>query len=125
MSRDYKQYLEDILEAIQKIDTYVKDVEFEQFADDSMRREAVFFNLQIIGEAVKHIPDALREAYPAVEWRKIAGLRDIMAHAYFSINLEIVWDVVENKLTEFSTHIAAILDHNLPPAESDKADNPH
>ncbi len=67
---------------------------------DERTYDAVVRNLQIIGEAVKQIPPEVREQYPAIEWRKIAGLRDILAHAYFSLENETLWDIVQNKVPE-------------------------
>lgn len=72
MFRDYRLYLEDILEAIQKIQQYVAGVSFEEFTKDSMRVDAVLRNLEIVGEAVKKIPDNVRDRQPAVEWCKTA-----------------------------------------------------
>jgi len=72
----------------------------ESFAQDTMRIDAVVRNLEIIGEAAKMIPESIRVEYPNIEWRKIAGLRDILAHHYFEVDLDIVWDVVQNKLPE-------------------------
>ena len=57
-------------------------------------------NLEVIGEAAKMIPEAIRVEYPNIEWKKIAGLRDILAHHYFEVDLDIVWDIVQNKLPE-------------------------
>jgi uncharacterized protein with HEPN domain len=109
MLRDYRLYLEDILEAIQKIDSYLHSISFEQFNQDNMRIDAVVRNLEIIGEATKHIPPAMREKYSEMEWRKIAGMRDVMAHGYFAVNLHIVWDVVQNKLPEWRDYTTKIL----------------
>ncbi len=100
MSRDYKQYLDDILEAAQRIQDYLQGVSRQQLETDRLRRDAIVYNLQIIGEAVKQIPPEVREKYPNIEWRRIAGLRDIIAHEYFSVNLNIIWDIVQNKLAE-------------------------
>ncbi len=63
-----------------------------------MRFDAVIRNLEIIGEAVKQVPQSVRENQPNIEWRKIAGLRDILIHKYFDLNKEIIWDVVQSKL---------------------------
>jgi uncharacterized protein with HEPN domain len=62
--------------------------------------------LQIIGEAVKKVPAELRDRYPQIEWRKIAGLRDAIAHAYFSIDNEIIWNIVETKLIDLRDCVA-------------------
>jgi len=100
MPRDFEVYLEDILQAIAKIRTYVAGATRQSFAQDNMRIDAVVRNLEVIGEAAKMIPEAIRVEYPNIEWKKIAGLRDILAHHYFEVDLDIVWDIVQNKLPE-------------------------
>ena len=74
-----------------------------------MRNQAVLYNLQIIGETVKKIPDNIRDQYSAVEWRKIAGLRDTIAHHYFGVDLGIIWDIVINKLPGLRAQIESTL----------------
>ena len=81
----------------------------EDFVADERTYDAVVRNLQIIGEAVKQIPPEVRDRYPAVEWRKIAGLRDILAHAYFSLENETLWDIVQNKVSELLEQMQHIL----------------
>jgi uncharacterized protein with HEPN domain len=98
MSRDLRLYLTDILIAGEKILRYTEGMNFENFVADDRTFDAVIRNLQVIGEAVKNVPDDVREINPEIEWRKIAGLRDILAHAYFQIEDEIIWDVVQNKV---------------------------
>lgn len=98
MPRDYKIYLNDLLEAIGKIEHYTHGLTYRQFIDDTKTTDAVIRNLEIIGEAIKHIPESVRDRRPDVEWKKIAGLRDLLVHAYFGVDLEIVWDVLTNKL---------------------------
>ena len=105
MSRDYKVYLEDILEAIDKIRTYTVGMSAGTFAADSKTLDAVLRNLEVIGEAVKRVPDEVRSQHQQVEWKKIAGLRDILIHQYFGIDAEIIWDVVQNKLPELERQI--------------------
>ena len=109
MSRDSDLYLEDILEAIERIQGYVQDVTREDFETDQMRIDAVIRNLEVIGEAVKQVPDSVREKYPSIEWRKIAGLRDVLIHKYFEVNLEIVWSVVQSNISILKIEIQQIL----------------
>jgi uncharacterized protein with HEPN domain len=98
MPRDFEIYLEDIRQAIAKIQSYQAGLTREAFAQDPKCVDAVIRNLEIIGEAAKMIPDSIRVKYVNVEWKKIAGLRDILAHQYFDIDLDIVWDIIRNKL---------------------------
>ena len=98
MSRSLQLYLEDICTSCAKVQRYTLNMSLEDFVADERTYDAVVRNLQIIGEAVKQIPPEVRDQYPAVEWRKIAGLRDILAHAYFSLENETLWDIVQNKV---------------------------
>ena len=110
MSRDILVYLDDIQASCKKVLRYTEGMNHEMFVQDDRTYDAVVRNLEIIGEAVKHIPEDVRQRYPVVEWRKIAGLRDVVAHIYFGINDEIVWDVVENKIPQLLEQISRILE---------------
>ena len=109
MPRDSKTFISDILEAIQRVEEYTGSLSIDNFAESKLHQDAVIRNLEIIDEAVKRLPGNLRNKYPDVEWKKIAGLRDILIHAYFGIDVEIVWDVVQNKLPEFKEQMNLIL----------------
>jgi uncharacterized protein with HEPN domain len=109
MPRDYEIYLEDIRDAIDKVKRYTEGLSLEAFENDDKTIDAVVRNLEIVGEAVKMIPDAIRLAHPNIEWKKIAGLRDILAHQYFGIDIEIIWDILQNKLPALEKEIKEIL----------------
>ena len=98
MPRDSGQYLQDILEAIGRIHSYVAGMDEDSFVRDTRTQDAVLRNLGVIGEAVTRLPDTIDSSAPDVEWRKIRALRNILVHEYFGINLPIVWDVVQHKL---------------------------
>ncbi|MBU1006961.1 MAG: DUF86 domain-containing protein [Candidatus Omnitrophica bacterium] len=107
--RDYKLYLEDILQAIQKIEKYTKGLDADKLKKEDLIIDGIVRNLEIIGEAVKNIPQDIKNENLDVEWKKIAGLRDILAHEYFGIDLEILWDIVKNKLPELKIKISNLL----------------
>ena len=102
MSRDYCLYLDDIIEAIRRIKEFTDNMDFNTFQEDLKTQDAVVRNLEIIGEASGRLPEEVRKSAPRIEWRKIIGIRIILAHEYFSISLPIVWDVVQNKLDELA-----------------------
>ena len=98
MPRDYKQQLDDILQAIAFIREYVNNMGYEAFEADRKTQDAVIRNLEIIGEAARTIPDEVKDKAAELEWYKIIALRNILIHEYFGVNLKIVWDVIQNKL---------------------------
>lgn len=112
MPRDSRVYLEDIVTAAERISAYVAGHTRESFAADAKTIDAVVRNLEIVGEAVKQVPAEIRQQAPDIEWLKIAGLRDILIHAYFNVDLEIVWDVVTNKLPGFAQKVKVLLGRN-------------
>jgi uncharacterized protein with HEPN domain len=110
MPRDSKLYLEDIQQAIEKIENYTVEVSLVEIQQNSMLLDAVLYNLEIIGEAAKHLPEDLKAKSPEIEWRKITGLRDIVAHEYFGISKEIIWDILKNKLPGLRDAVTRILE---------------
>jgi uncharacterized protein with HEPN domain len=109
MSREYQFYLEDILASCNKIIRFTKEMNLEQFKLDEKTYDAAIRNLEIIGEAAKHIPADIQVLMPDIEWRKAAGLRDMLAHAYFGIDNAILWDVIQNKIPELQEAVQSLL----------------
>ena len=93
----------------EKIEKYTKDISYKEFIQNTLLIDGVTRNLGIIGEAVKNIPAEIKRKYPNVEWKKIAGLRDIIIHEYSGINLEIIWDIVVNKVLELKNSAKKII----------------
>lgn len=100
MSRNYSFFLKDIALSCEKIIRYTDELNFEEFCKDEIRYDAVIRNLEVIGEAAKYLPEEVRSSFPKVDWRKVAGLRDILIHAYFSIDNVILWDIIKVKIPE-------------------------
>ena len=99
--RDLRDYIEDILSEIAKIENFsspIKDI--EDFKKNEMAFYATMRALEIIGEAIKHIPDDVRVRYPQIPWRKISGMRDVLIHDYFGIDIEVVWKTIKERMPE-------------------------
>lgn len=100
MSRDPTLRLEDILEAIESIECYTEGYDYERFVLDRKTVDAVTRCLEILGEAVKHLPNELTAAHSEIPWRAISGFRDILAHSYFRAEDSIIWDVAQTGIVQ-------------------------
>lgn len=100
MLRDWRMYLDDMISGCVKIAQYTQGMTQADFIGDNKTYDAVVRNLEIIGEAAKHVPDEARATMPGINWRGAAGLRDMLAHDYFGIDDDILWDVIVNKIPE-------------------------
>ena len=109
MQREPKVYLEDIYAAALKIKNFTNGLSYDEFLENELVSDAVIKNILVIGEATKKVPEEIRSRNHHIEWRKMAGMRDMMIHGYFSINYRIVWDVVHNKIPILQEQIQKLL----------------
>lgn len=107
MSRDVRLYLDDMITACEKIQRYLAGRPRGAFEQDEQAFDAILKNLEVIGEASKRLPTSFRDAHPEIEWREISGLRDIIVHQYFGLDLDIVWDVVANRVPDLLVRLRA------------------
>ncbi len=112
MSKDPAIFLKHILESIEQVEDYTKDLSEDRFMESIEKQDAVIRRLEIIGEAVKNLPEDFKEKHADVEWNKAMAIRNILIHQYFGIDLKIVWDTVGESLPEFKKQIESLLEDN-------------
>jgi uncharacterized protein with HEPN domain len=96
MSRDADQRLEDIVEACDRVADYILGFDQASFDDDAKTQDAVIRQFEVIGEAVKNLPEELKFDEPAIPWRQFAGFRDVLAHTYFAVDMSVVWQAAKD-----------------------------
>ncbi len=109
MNRTIKDYLQDIIDAINNAEEFITGFDFDTFESDQKTIFAVTRAIEIIGEASKQIPPEFKEQYPHIPWKEVAGIRDKMIHHYFGINLKILWNTVNNDLPPLKVTIQTML----------------
>ncbi len=107
--REFLDYLDDILDAMNKAEQFTSGLTFEQFEQDDKINFATVRALEIIGEAVRRIPEKIKEEYPKIPWKNIAGMRDRIIHGYDTVNLLMVWNVIKNDIPDLRLLIQQIL----------------
>lgn len=100
--------LDDIATAIARIERYTADLSREQFVADEKTVDATVRNLEVIGEAVRQLPEAFTAAHPELPWSQVAGLRNRIVHEYAGIDLEIIWNILRRDLPELKKRLAAL-----------------
>lgn len=109
-NKNPKIFLEDILESIERIKKYTKDKTLEEFLNSYEKQDAIMKRLEVIGEAVKNIPQEIRKEYPKIPWRDMAGIRDVLIHEYFGVNMKRVWDAAKNDIPKLKKQILELLE---------------
>lgn len=103
--RDWRLFLEDVLESIELIESYIENMSADDFKKDRKTVDAVVRNFEIIGEASGNIPDQIKSKYQDIDWRGIIGLRNRIAHEYFGVSLNILWNIIKYELTPLKEKI--------------------
>lgn len=109
-NRQYEDFIQDIFDSITDIEKFIIDTDYNSFSKDRKTIFAVVRAIEIIREATKNIPISVRNKYPNVPWKKMAGMRDRLIHAYFNIDLEILWKVITEDIYIFKPLIRQIID---------------
>jgi uncharacterized protein with HEPN domain len=109
MSRIWLDYLQDILDAVIDIESFIKGATRATFVKDNMRRNAVIRSLEIIGEAAKNVPIELRNQYPEIPWKRMAGMRDKLIPGYFGVDYESVWSLVTERISDMKQPIEKMI----------------
>jgi len=108
MKKDIKIFLEHILESINLIEEYTKGKSEKEFLDSRQLQDAVIRRIEIIGEAIKSIPNDIKEKYNDIPWRNIVGMRDILIHQYFGVDLDLTWRVIKKNIPELKKQILLV-----------------
>lgn len=110
--REYLDYLQDISESIEKATSFTQGMDYESFQNDDKTVYATIRALEVIGEATKKVPSSIREQYPEIPWREMAGIRDKLIHDYFGVNKEVVWKTVKQDLPDLRPQIKKVIEEN-------------
>ena len=117
MPRNTSLRIQDILDAVAKIQVYLEDIDLEEFESDSMRQDAVIRNFEIIGEAATNIPEDLQQQYPNVPWAVMKRMRNFLIHVYHAIKLSVIWETATQDLAPLIPELPAIL-KDIPNTQS-------
>ena len=108
MSRDWLILVRDMKEFCEKIETYTKGVSRDEFAQHGIIYDAAIRNVELLGEAARQLPDEIRSLSPEIDWSKIIAVRNILIHAYFGLDDDILWDILQNKIEPLHRNLAVL-----------------
>ncbi|MCX9011167.1 MAG: DUF86 domain-containing protein [Candidatus Methanoperedens sp.] len=108
MKKDPEIFLGHILESILLIEDYTKNKTYHDFLNSTQLQDSIIRRIEIVGEAVKNLPEDFKSNYPEIPWKKIAGMRDVLIHEYFGIDLELTWEVVQHDIPNLKRDILRI-----------------
>jgi len=111
-SRHWRMRIEDILECVAKIEQYTAGMTFADFCADPMTVDAVYRNLEVIGEAARHIPTEIASRHPDVPWSRMRGMRNVLIHEYFGADLETIWKTIHSNLPRLPDALRRVLEEN-------------
>ena len=109
-SREWRFYVTDMIEFCEKILAYTKGIDQAAFVADALTYDASLRNLELVGEAATHVPIAVREEHPEISWRTITGARNRLAHAYLSVDDDLIWDIIQNDIPKLLAALRDLLD---------------
>ena len=108
MNKSPEIFIEHILECLNYIEEYTEGITKEDFISSVQLQDAVIRRIEIIGEAVKNLPVETKDRYPDIPWKEIAGMRDVLIHGYFGVDLELTWNVVEKEVQELKKNMIMV-----------------
>lgn len=109
MARQFKLFIQDMLDSIKNIEDFVGDMSFDEFCGDEKTKSAVVLKIEIIGEAAKNVPREIRTKYKELPWKNMVGMRDKISHSYFGIDYKIVWKVIKERLPGIKPELERML----------------
>lgn len=113
MKRIFLDYLQDMLNSIQEIESFINGRSYEEFNENKMLKNAVVRSLEVLGEASKNIPEEVKMKHSEIPWKRISGMRDKLIHNYFGVDYRMVWEVSKNKIPEIKPLVENLIKKEL------------